>query len=275
MLWLRINAVLKPHSNIIIQPYSGRVVRQILFKLASILGLNDFLNILSSNTPFKPYSFTPLFLDGKPLYKSPDDSNPLILYADKRYRFTFSYILNNVDDIAFLKGFQDSVEIYGSRKIDLVLDRINVIDESMMDLGLKYGDYVKMVFVTPTLLQLPKIRKMSKINRYMLFPIPSLIFYSLKHHWNTYAEEKIRLETWRTNYSLRVVNYSLRPRTVLYDKNTEIRGFIGYTIFQILSRGKNILEKISKLLYYATIVNIGKSRSIGFGVTKIKLINKV
>ncbi|RLE70590.1 MAG: CRISPR-associated endoribonuclease Cas6 [Thermoprotei archaeon] len=275
MLWLRINAVLKPHSNIIIQPYSGRVVRQILFKLASILGLNDFLNILSSNAPFKPYSFTPLFLDGKPLYKSPDDSNPLILYADKRYRFTFSYILNNVDDIAFLKGFQDSVEIYGSRKIDLVLDRINVIDESMMDLGLKYGDYVKMVFVTPTLLQLPKIRKMSKINRYMLFPIPSLIFYSLKRHWNTYAEEKIRLETWRTNYSLRVVNYSLRPRTVLYDKNTEIRGFIGYTIFQILSRGKNILEKISKLLYYATIVNIGKSRSIGFGVTKIKLINKV
>lgn len=274
MLWLKIDALVKPCSDIIVQPYSGRVVRQILFKLASNLGLKDFLNILSSNAPFKPYSFTPLFLDGKPLYKSPVDSNPLILYADKKYRFSFSYILNNVDDIVLLKGFRGSVEIYGSKRVDLILNRINVIDESMMDLGLKYGDLIKIIFVTPTLLQLPKIRKMSKINRYMLFPIPSLIFYSLKHHWNNYAEEKIRLETWRTNYSLRVVDYFLKPRTVLYDKNIEIRGFTGYTIFQILSIGRNVLKKISKLLHYAMIINIGKSRSIGFGVTRIKVLER-
>ncbi|RLE81052.1 MAG: CRISPR-associated endoribonuclease Cas6 [Thermoprotei archaeon] len=267
---VRVSAEVIPLSDVIVQPFTGRVVRQIIFKIAEKSRAHKLVTLLSSRQPFKPYSLTPLYLNGKPLYKTSESRERLLMLRRGRsYEFSFAFMFLSEDDISVLKGFNGRVELYGSKEVEVLVSSATVHYEGGMGVPLSPNKSVMISFDTPTLLQLPKIRKRTKLNRYMLFPVPSLIIYSLKQGWNTYADEKVKLASWRANYSLLAVDYALKPVTAIYDERRRIRGFTGKVIYKIMTRNKKVLTALSKLLHFAELMNIGKSRSTGFGVVRI------
>ena len=266
---LKIEAVVTPLEDMIVQPFTGRVVRQILFKIAEKVEAAEFAELLSSKAPFKPYSMTPLYFNGRPLFKNRDEAKPLYLRRGREYVFRVCLIVKNLEFLKVLLGFLGYLELYGSKKAMVSIKGAEIFDETAIGLDLKPGKCVTVRFETPTLLQIPKIRKYSKVVRYMLFPVPSLLIYSLKKHWNAYAEDKVKIASWRANYALVPLDYRLKPITVIYDKKRHIRGFVGWVSYRISTKSKKLLKALGKLLKYGEFVNIGKSRSSGFGVVKI------
>lgn len=271
---LVIKAEIRPHTTFIVQPFTARVARQILFKISEKTKAEWLTEALASTAPNKPYAYTPLYLNGRPLYKRPGDNKVIVLKAGQLYTFQASIILRKTEDVSLLYGFLGQLELYGSNKVDIGIISAEVLDEQVVSMPIQYGTRILVRFETPTLLQFPKLRKASKTNRYLPFPLPSLMFYNLKNHWNTYAQEKVTSSSWRANYALVIENYRLCPCTVVYDANRRIRGFIGWTVFRVTTRGKKLLSALSKLLAYAQLINIGKSRSSGFGVVKVTSIGK-
>ncbi len=269
MQLLVVDAFIVPLEDIIVQPFTGRVVRQILFKIAERVNASELLDALSSSAPHKPYSITPLYLNGIPLYKSPGKSSPICLKKGVRYSFRASFIVKDIDTIKILYGFLEDIEIYNSRRVRVNIARTEILDENALGVSLKPKNLITLCFETPTLLQLPKLRRRSRVNRYLLFPLPSLIIRSLKESWNKYAEKKVSIASWRANYALVAVDYSLKPVTVFYDSRKKPRGFVGYTTYRVMTWSPRMLGDLSRLLHYATLTNVGKSRSIGFGVTTI------
>ena len=271
---LVVNAEIIPNQSFVVQPFTARVVRQILFKIAEKTGAEWLSNSLASSQPNKPYAYTPLYYNGTPLYKRPENTKPLILDKGKKYSFRVSIILRKLEDTSILYGFYEKLKLYGEKNIDLMIAKVEILDEQVITLNLKPWERIVMIFETPTLLQLPKPRKPSKVNRYLPFPVPSLVFRSLKEHWNTYADEKITSSSWRADYALVVESYRIKPCTVAYDAKRRIRGFVGWTQFRIQTRGEKLINALSKLLAYAQLMNIGKSRSSGFGVVKVQPIKR-
>jgi len=269
MMILTVKATLEPLENVIVQPYTSKVVRQVLFKIAEATESIKLIEVMSSNAPFKPYSMTPLYFNGRPLYKKPGDRDPVVLWAGRRYSFRSSFIISDVNDVNIAWGFMGTLNIYGNKRIRMYIDDIELLHEDALGIPVKYRRTLAINFETPTILQLPKLRKRSKVNRYTLLPIPSLIFYSLKELWNRYADSKIDVASWRADYSMLLMDYDIKPVTVLYDKKRKIRGFTGRTLYMIMTRSNRILSALSKLLHYATLFNVGKSRSIGFGVVTV------
>ena len=267
---VKVLAELRPYQDIIVQPFTGRLVRQVLFKVAEKGGAERMLQLLSSRQPYKPFSFTPLYLDERPLYKTlKSGDRPLMLRRDRVYSFSFSLILKEEAALSVLMGLDGVVELYRGRTVEVLTRNMSVYDERIMGVPIRPGSLIALRFETPTLLQLPKIRKRAKLNRYILFPLPSLMVYSLKQGWNSYAEEKIKLASWRANYSLLAVDYSLKPVTAVYDEKRRVRGFTGIAVYKVMTRNRKALDSLSKLLHFAELMNIGKSRSIGFGVVKV------
>ena len=270
---LTIKAEIKTAKSFVVQPYTARVVRQILFKVAEKTGADWLAEALASTAPNKPYAYTPLYAGTKPLYKNPNTDKPIVLYAGKTYTFKAATIIKSTDDVKLLYGFLGPLELY-DKKVNLAITSAEILDEQAIKLPLRYGSRILVRFETPTLLQLPKPRKPSKVNRYLPFPVPSIIFRSLKQHWNTYAREKVTSSSWRADYALVVENYRLNPYTAYYDARRRIRGFTGWTQYRVTTRGEKLLAALSKLLAYAQLVNVGKSRSAGFGVVKINVLDK-
>lgn len=270
---LAIRAEIKTARSLVVQPYTARVVRQVLFKVAEETGADWLAEALRSNASNKPYAYTPLYTGTKPLYKDSNTDKPIVLYAGKSYTFNASIIINSIDDVKLLYGFAGQLELY-DKKVSLAIKSAEILDEQAIRLPLRYGERILLRFETPTLLQLPKPRKPSKVNRYIPFPVPSLIFRSLKQHWNAYASEKVTSSSWRADYALVVENYRLEPRTAYYDARRRIRGFVGWAQYRVTTHGEKLLAALSSLLAYAQLMNVGKSRSAGFGVVKARLLGE-
>ena len=272
---LKVEAVVTPLEDTIVQPFTGRVVRQILFKVAEKVEARELLEFLSSSAPRKPYSITPLYRGGVPVFRTPSDSKPLCLRKGLEYGFRACFVVRSLDIIKVLYGFLEDVEIYGSKRVSVRITGTEILDETALGIPLRPKETITLCFETPTLLQLPKLRKKSKINRYLLYPLPSLMIYSLKENWNAYADWKIKMASWRANYAFVAVDHRIFPVTTIYDKERKPRGFIGYATYQIMTKSSKILEALSKLLHYATLTNIGKSRSIGYGVVSVTKLSQI
>ncbi|GBC75522.1 hypothetical protein HRbin06_00840 [archaeon HR06] len=256
----------------IIPPFSSKVSRSII-----LINLNklDLKNLkLAFSLKNKPLRITPLMVKNKPLLKIKKDKfSFLTLLPNKNYEFSISVIGSDlVQDLMILsKELKEEIEIYNS-KIHVYPKEIKIC--SLKNLGLKDSKYFYIRIVTPALLQLPKPWKLKKA-RHFLFPIPSLILYSLVKHWNTFADSNLYIKNihgfvWRSNYLLTEVDYNLKPVTVIYDEEKEIRGFIVSIIYELRARKNTLFYKYVKVLFdYANYFGIGRSRSIGFGLCEI------
>jgi len=270
----------KPKRDIVVPPYTSKLSRTIIIKALEKQGFSEVANEIKTPWKTKPYVFTVVFQNNKPLFKTAKSPSPkpLVLKANEEYFFKVTTIgfqrsLRMVQAISNIP----EVIVYNS---EVVLVGVEAETVNFKSLKVKPNyNYVKLEFITPTLLQLPKPRKIKeKIKlRHMLFPLPMLITYSLAKHWNLHAPDQEKISNIEklakiSNYILQEVNYNLKPTTAIYDEKRKPRGITGWTIYKINNISKKYTETILKLLNYANYIGIGRSRTIGFGTTRTTYI---
>ncbi|GIU72001.1 MAG: CRISPR-associated endoribonuclease Cas6 [Candidatus Nitrosocaldaceae archaeon] len=249
--------------DIIIPPFSPKVSKILLHSISEL-----YSNIYSSNISFKPLSISPILSDDKPLLKYGITDRPLILYANKQYSFITTLILNENDTFNdMLDLSNNSIKLFNSTAtIDSINITIRRFDNIKLDIS---NGFVKMVFVSPILIQLPSYGRFKR-GRHLLFPIPSIMMRSLIDHWNTYAPIQLRVKnpiyaSLYSNYMLVEVDHYIKPVTVVYDKRRKPRGFIGWTVYKVVKSRSKYNNVIQRLLAYSNYIGIGRSRSTGFG----------
>lgn len=275
-----VRVVFKCESDIVVPPYTSKVSRSIVLKCLEIGGYYDVVSEIEGVSSRKPYIFSPIFYGGRPLYKTvKDDVEPLVLKRGVEYWFIMS-IVGEEKVFRILESLMvagEGVELLSGR-VSIVNSEVKVV--KFEDLGLEGGglDSVHVKFLTPTLIQLPKIKglKFREKLRHVLYPIPSLLIYSLCKHWNVYAPENLKIPQVEklsklADYMLVEVDYNVKPQTVIYDENRRPRGYVGWIVYKWnpLENKKKYNNQILKLLDYANYVGIGRSRTSGFGIVNV------
>ncbi|MEM4320183.1 MAG: CRISPR system precrRNA processing endoribonuclease RAMP protein Cas6, partial [Candidatus Nitrosocaldaceae archaeon] len=238
MLVARAKIKFRVSNDLIIPPFSSKVSRSMIMK---ILGED---NQLFKNN-IKPYVISPIFNNNKPLIKHTND-NTLKLFANNDYYFYFTTLsiepitkvieISNIEvfnTIFNIKDYELEVKTFGSLMIDM--DKVNI------------------KIITPLLLKLPTKWSNIKRKRNLLFPIPSLMLWSLAHHWNMFAPEELRIPNIKrlvifSNYSMLEFNYHIMPLSIVYDEHRKPTGISGWIQFIIDSNDREYKIMLKRLL---------------------------
>jgi len=266
VMWL----TLTPGRDVVVQPYTGKVVRQALYRVADKAGYEPLLRLLEDRGQYKPYSTTPLLRGGRPLIKA-RPGPPLTLRAGEEYSFRLSLFLDDMGAARLPLLFPAAIDLYDSAPSLVKLRRAAVYTEETIRLPLARGSRVALDFLTPTQLQLPKINKRAKRGRYVMLPQPHLLFYGLRELWNRYADEKITSAPWRANYALLNTYLDVHSSAITYDEHRMLVGFTGRAVYKVETRSTRLLDALSKTLALASLIGVGKSRGIGLGYVKVSV----
>lgn len=271
----QITFTLSAEKDTIIPPFSSKLPRTVMIRNAEKLDLKSIRLVFSSKR--KPIRITPIFKGNKPLIKIKKRTpNYVTLFANEEYYFSISGIGDEVvkDLISLAKEIKNEIVLYNS-KISIWTKEIHLT--KLSNLGLDDVKVFGIRIITPTLLQLPSPWKLKK-PRHFLFPLPSLVIKSLADHWNLFAPLSLKVLNmpsmlWRTNYLIAEVDHNIKPITVIYDEDKEIRGFVGSVIYELRAKRNTSIYKYTQRLFdYANYFGIGRSRAIGFGVCKVSKV---
>ncbi|AOL17555.1 CRISPR-associated endoribonuclease Cas6 [Sulfolobus sp. A20] len=248
----------EPEHDVLIPPFTSKLGRQILVNMSK-----SYSEIVHDPRPYKPVRVSvikdinerPIFFTGK---------EKVVLNGRAKYYFTFSFIGNSFFE-EILQNPQQVLTFWQTKF------RVQLVDVKITEnVEIEDARLYKISFLTPTLLQpiRPPIKR--KKNRFILFPCVPYLISSILRHWNSNSDEKIsNVLSSKTLYYFREVDYRLRPITAYYG-NKPVRGFVGWTIYQLSARKNSKLrDNIRKLLGYANYLGVGKSRAIGFGEVKV------
>ncbi len=252
-----------------IPPFSSKVSRTILLKLSP--------SLLSSDKGFaKPYRVTPLFRGSRPLVKYTDGGKEhLKLYPGVDYYFEYTGIGKRAGVEVLTK--EHELELFGSR---FTITGIEFKKVGFDSIRMPEAEYYKITFLTPVLLSLPYSREKYGHVRHMLFPHTFLMFHSLIRHWNIYAPRRLVYPDQNAlaryaYYNLPEVDFQIKPRTAIYDEKKRPRGFTGWIVLRRI-KGKGVKDtRILNLLDYANYVGIGRSKSIGFGLVRVRPMESI
>lgn len=270
---IRLNVVFRVTGRSIIPPFSAKVSKLILYRISEL-----YRRLTSVDKPFKPIAISPLFCNGYPLIKLKGETNPLMLNINQIYSFNCCIVTDANLQIDELISLEKSViqDFFG---VAAILDSIRMEVRRFDSLGFQKPPAIKINFLSPALLQLPRHRKWS-LNRYVLFPVPSLLISSLVEHWNNNCDPHLFIKNphyvcYYSNYALLEADFRLKPVTVIYDDKRLIRGILGWVLYDLRkSRNTPTMKRILTLLDYAQYVGIGKSRAAGFGQVSIICLNQ-
>mgnify|MGYP001773335240 CR=1 FL=1 len=256
----------------VIPPFSSKVSRSIVIKL---LGGD---NRIFTYSKYKPYICSPIFYNGRPLIRyydgrfKPDNEqydNILKLYPSKDYKFTLTTLDTNI--ISFLLASEmNDIELFNSR---LTITSMKFTITTWSNLLFEENEFI-MRLVTPALLQLPKKWGNMKRDGNVLFPLPSLLLWSVIQHWNLYAPNDLKIDGCKrlavySNFSMVEMDYNLRPVTIVYNNLSRPKGIKGWIRWNIKSYDKTLDMQLRRILAYAQYIGVGRSRSIGFGMIDI------
>lgn len=268
---IRLLVTFSAAGNAIIPPFSAKVSKLILYRMSEV-----YRKLESMPKTLKPISVSPLFYDGRPLIKLKGENQTLTLRNGCVYSFSCSLIPSQDFMLDELVSLERSVinDVFGA---SVVIRSIRLEVKRYDSFGFKKPSAIKLNFLTPVLLQLPRF-KGYKTSRYLLFPIPSLLISSLVEHWNSNSDPSAYIKnpyylSYYSYYALVEADFNLRPATVVYDEKRLIRGLLGWVLYD-LRRSKNTpsLKRLLALLDYAQYVGVGKSRATGFGQVSVKCI---
>jgi len=263
------------NNNIIAPPFTSKISKIIFIELLKNQSL------ITDRYAYKPVTISPVMSNGKPIFKLNEKNQDLIkLEAEKPYEFHVSIIEKEPSKpllLSLIESCGQTVVNVLNAKAEII--RMNITLKQLEELHLPNSNAYRVEFKTPTILQMPKsLRWRFKGPRYVLFPHPYLMIWSLATHWNAYAPPSLRIhDVWKLAYyathALMEVDYNIKPVTAIYTKGKGPRGFIGWVLYKFRGVSKRLNEQILRLLEYANYMGIGKSRSIGFGMVEAKPIN--
>ena len=273
-------------DDVVISLYSGRFVKALIYLCREFEWAKSFYEARAS---VKPFSVSPLYVVSGSRRRYILDGGAE-LSSGSRAWFDLSFVLSDsskLDSIA--SGGECLVSIWG-RRVRVSLKTLEFTPLKSLSIGFADPNkqLIKMVFHTPILLSsklmappLESFRKrLEKAeNLYILYPSTSHICNYLSKLWRSATGETLfggPSDEWSDYFLGRLcevvltpIDLDVKPRTVKYDEKRSIRGFIGYAILKLTISKRKIVEKIDKLMALANIFGIGKSRSIGFGVTTV------
>ena len=256
-------------------PFTSKVSKLIILKMLERAGFDDLIAEVERPWRSKPYIFSVIFRGGKPLYKVSKEGELLSLKANEEYLFEVT-VIGDLNAMKIVRSLTEvgEVEAFGGR-ISILHIEAETKDFEELKVNIPVG-YVKLEFITPALLQLPlpmKLKEKIRV-RHVLFPIPSLIIYSLARHWNFFAPEgkkiaNMRSLSARSNFMLMEVDHNIKPVTVIYDERRRPRGITGWVLYKLHPISRKYVGTLLTLLNYSNYVGVGRSRTIGFGITKV------
>ncbi len=255
--------------DVLIPPFSSKISRSIIIKMIG----DD--NPLLINDRYKPYVFSTVMIDGRPLIRSMDPDKDVFdpttnlkLHKGKEYSFSITTIGHDILTVLLaankeVKLFDCNFSIIG---MDMTLTTFN-------NLMFTDSDFI-MRFITPALLQFPKKWGDMKRAGNFLFPIPSLLLWSPAQHWNRYAPDDLKIESCKrlavySNFSMLEMDYNLRPTTVIYNEVSRPKGITGWVRWHIDDFDEEMAIQLRRILAYTQYMGVGRSRSIGFGMVEL------
>ncbi|MEM4462010.1 MAG: CRISPR system precrRNA processing endoribonuclease RAMP protein Cas6 [Candidatus Bathyarchaeia archaeon] len=265
-------------SSIVSPPFSSKISRTLLYNILK----ETFDKSIINNITYKPIILTPIIDLGHPNYRfifktSKSEERPIILKEMGRYGFYITIITKDIPIMKIVEALTPGkrVKIFTG---EAIIENCQFDIRSFESLNLQ-GDKIRIEFMTPTLLSFPKgWIKVETPMRHSLFPIPCFIIWSLAEHWNTYAPKNLAIKNVKklaaySNYALVELDHNIKPVTVIYDEKRRPRGFIGWTLYEHRKLRTKLSTWINRLLEYANYIGIGRSRSIGFGSVRVRVVD--
>ncbi|QKR00763.1 CRISPR-associated endoribonuclease Cas6 [Metallosphaera tengchongensis] len=249
--------------DVFLPPFPSKLSRLVLTRLYP-----SYSKLQEAGTPYKPLRVTTIKDSrGSPLYAV--GGRKVIMKKGEGYSFSFTFLDPKVFE-EIVSNPDAEVQEWDTRF------HVSMKDAQVVEDFKGIGDtrLFKVEFLTPTSLQPIRPNFKRKDNRYVLFPYVPLLMHSLMKHWNQNMEEKVHsVAGVKALYYMREVDYWLRPVTTFYD-GRPVRGFVGWTVFELRSRRYTRLTRAAKtLLEYANYFGVGKSRAIGFGEVRVSVMS--
>lgn len=272
MLAARVKFKVAFDGEALLPPFTSKVCKTLVMRA---LGASKLSVDLPERRTRKPYMVTPLFRDGRPLIKEEREGGLVSVRPGELYEFELRLIGPDLMSVmTSLANAPSVVEVFQRRVMVQAWDvRLRGLDSMGLPAD---AQLVKLSFLTPTLLKLPRPKELAGAEpKHSLFPLPSLMTYSLALHWNRYAPSELRIVDVErlakyADHALMEVDYRLRPFTAIYDERRRPRGFIGWALYKLRKLDESLHHQLLRLLDYANYVGVGRSRSIGFGVVNVE-----
>ncbi len=191
------------------------------------------------------------------------------------------------------RDHEDVVEIPDwSSKFRVTMDSVEMSSINELSIGFSNSSkqVIRLVLNTPMLLSsklmAPPLdgfrRRVERMpNLYILYPSTGHICSYLAKLWYSVTGKSIcggPSSEWAAYFMGRLCEVALVPidlridlRTIKYDENRRIRGFIGWAILRLGIRDRRVIDRIDKLFALASKLGIGKSRTIGFGLVRAEV----
>jgi len=272
-----------PFDRVCINIYTPRFVKALLFLSR---GFSWVRGLYEDRRSVKPFSLSPLY--GGNGYVLDEG---VCIDSSSRYFFDLSIASRDTSLLDSISSvYEDVVEVssWGAR-FRVSIDSIEIVSIDNLSIGFNDSgkQVVKLVFHTPTLLSsklmappLDSFKKRIEAmpNLYVLYPSTGHICSYLARLWYSATGRSIcsgPTEEWAAYFMGRLceatlvpIDYRISLKTVRYDENRRIRGFIGWTILRLGIKSRKVIDRIDKIFALASKLGIGKSRTIGFGITR-------
>jgi CRISPR/Cas system endoribonuclease Cas6 (RAMP superfamily) len=235
----------------------------------------------------KPIFISMLYsVDGHPLYKRSTDEQVLSVNAGEPLIGRLSVVLDaqavdKVVDEAPTGRFETPYGFFDVEPIDV---EVVALREPVEGLGTPTG-YLKLVAKTPVVVSSKILwggdsrlaKRVPVIHR--LLPSPDVVVAAALRLWNDVVPSELRFY-WRDggNFDVHVVataasvymaeiDYGIRPETVVVGRAGSrlrlVRGWRGWIIYRVT--GRRLASLLTKIMWLATRLGLGRSRGIGFG----------
>ncbi len=243
--------------------FTGSFIRAFFLKVISSID-EDLAEDLHSPKGFSPYAV-----------------DPLAILSGSKYIYHLNSFLKNGDGIRF--GFSllgDKLESLWFKIVENLMDinsvnigdlEISINETAVKNFDLDLNPTLSYIvsFKTPTF-----FRKMGNPYRNLL-PEPRALFMSLARIYNELHEDKLNLEELyeKLEKEIGITHHKLSTiKPIEIGKGRRAIGFIGKCIYETKSKDLGVL--MGKLLKLGEFTNVGGSRTLGFGVIRVKAIRK-
>ncbi|WP_188596350.1 CRISPR system precrRNA processing endoribonuclease RAMP protein Cas6 [Thermocladium modestius] len=285
---IRASFTLIPSRDLIAQPITSKVVKQVILRKArpgSILHklLADDSPI--SRAPEKPVKMSMISRAGRPLWNWVG-GYPVVLRGGEEYGFDVVYVDSPIAEkrlglgegvagrvIEELTGLEGRSAVYGSGEATISLTSITAVSSDQLGADLR-GSGVRLEFQTPTLLQYPKPSRLRiRESVHSLYPTPHLLIMNLAQKWEMYESGKrpVGIPAY-IPFELREVDHGIRPITIPLNGVGE-RGFTGWAVYRLAAASQERLGSYLRLLHMATFTGVGHSTSLGLGQVALSMLN--
>ena len=247
--------------------FTGPYVRAFFLQVVSEID-EKLAGKLHSPEGFAPYAIKPLSV-----FRGLEKRKKVVYPIGGRLRrgtmvsFGFSLLSKELNDI----WFKVVERLMNLERIKIGNLEIAVVETSIktfeLDENFSLGYLVS--FRTPTF-----FRKMGSSYRNLL-PEPRALFMSLARIYNQLNENGLDLERLYEQFDKEVGVKKYRLKTVKpidIGKGRKAVGFIGSCLYE--TRNEELSRLMGELLRIGEITNVGGSRTLGFGVIKVKTIER-